>query len=135
MPLRNSENDGHSRNGDAMKRTVLLIACLALAPVLALAAGDLPAGWIKAGTNPADYEMGIDAATRHNGRPSAFVKFTAKEVHGFGTLMQQSGPGEYLGKRVRFSAFVKSENISNGWAGLWLRIDGPKPYEPLGFDN
>jgi hypothetical protein len=117
-----------------MRQKAALIAWLARAPVVALAAGDLPAGWIKAGGSPNDYEMGVDTSTRHGGRASAFVKFTAKEVHTFGTLMQTSGPGEYLGKRVRLSGYVKSEKIDNGWAGLWLRVDGPST-QPLAFDN
>ena len=118
-----------------MRPKAILIAWLALAPVVAFAAGDLPAGWIKAGSNPNDYEMGVDTSMHHGGRSSAFVKFTAKEVHGFGTLMQTSGPGEYLGKRVRLSGYVKSEKIDNGWAGLWFRVDGSSPMQPLAFDN
>jgi hypothetical protein len=67
------------------------------------------------------------------------VKATAKDLHGFGTLMQTAGPGEYLGKRVRLFAYVKSERVSD-WAGMWLRIDGPRENnqaqpKPLGFDN
>ncbi len=117
-----------------MKPKALLIAWLALLPVAAFAAGDLPAGWIKAGSNPNDYEMGVDTSIHRGGQASAFVKFTAKDVHGFGTLMQTSGTGEYSGKRVRFSAYLKSEKINNGWAGLWLRVDGGTP-PPLAFDN
>ena len=117
--------------------TLKLIATLALwtslAPVLALAA-DLPPGWFKAGSHPAEYEMGLDTSIRHEGKASAFVKATAPELHGFGTLMQTASPGDYRGKRVRFSGYVKSENVKSGWAGLWLRIDGPKQ-EMLGFDN
>jgi hypothetical protein len=29
------------------------------------------------------------------------------------------------GKTVRFSAWIKTENVQNGYAGLWWRIDGP----------
>ena len=65
-------------NGDAMRPKAILVAWLALAPVVALAAGELPAGWIKAGSRPNDYEMGVDTSTRHGGRASAFVKFIGK---------------------------------------------------------
>jgi hypothetical protein len=99
------------------------------------AAADLPAGWTKAGSYPAEYDMGKDTTTRHEGKASGFVKATAAELHGFGTLMQTAGPGAYRGKRVRFSGYVKSENVKSGWASLWFRIDGPKQGEPLGFDN
>lgn len=113
----------------------LMAAWLMFVPVFAVAA-DLPAGWIKAGSHPAEYEMGLDTTIRHDGgKASGSVKATASELHGFGTLMQSAAPGEYRGKRVRFSGYVKSENVQSGWAGLWFRIDGPKPGETLGFDN
>src|SRR5450631_487339 len=44
---------------------------------------------------------------------------------GFGTLMQDFRADHYQGKRVRFSAFVKTE-AAQDWAGQWKRVDkGP----------
>ncbi len=40
----------------------------------------------------------------------------------------------YLGKRVEYSGFLKTDNVRGGWAGLWMRVDGPER-ERLGFDN
>ena len=118
-----------------MKLTATLSGWILLAQVFAVAA-DLPAGWIKAGSHPTEYDMGIDTTTRHeSGKASGFIKATAAELHGFGTLMQMAEPGEYRSKRVRFSGYVKSEKVQSGWAGLWFRIDGPKQGEVLGFDN
>ena len=122
-----------------MKLTTALFAVLAMAPVAVFAADSIPNGWIKAGSQPAEYEVGVDTATHHGGRASAYVKSTAKELHGFGTLMQTAGPGEYLGKRVRLSAFVKAENVGD-WAGVWMRVDGTaegsnQPPKMLAFDN
>lgn len=117
-----------------MKRSVAWWAWMTLLPVWALSA-ELPAGWIKAGSHPAEYDMGVDRAIRRVGKVSAFVKGTADQFHGFGTLMQMAAPGEYCGKRVRLSAYVKSEKVQTGWAGLWFRVDGAKPGELLGFDN
>ena len=51
--------------------------------------------------------------------------------------MQMSQPGEYLGKRVRLSGYVKSDKVTN-WAGLWFRVDGPNNGpnpSSLAFDN
>jgi hypothetical protein len=46
--------------------------------------------------------------------------------------MQDFRAEHYLGKRVRFSAFVKTEGTQD-WAGLWMRVDnGPKQ---IAFDN
>jgi hypothetical protein len=46
--------------------------------------------------------------------------------------MQSFKADEYLSKRIRFSAFVKTDAVQD-WAGLWLRVDGPKG--SLAFDN
>src|ERR1700676_2755947 len=88
------------------KLAAALAVWILLASVFAVAA-DLPAGWIKAGSHPAEYEMGVDTTVRHTGTASGFVKATAIELHGFGTLMQMAAPGEYRGKRVRFSGYVR----------------------------
>src|SRR5262249_50244639 len=38
------------------------------------------------------------------------------------------------GKTVRLSADIKTEDVQDGYAGLWLRVDGPGNAR-LGFDN
>jgi hypothetical protein len=119
-----------------MKLRLVLFA-LTLAPTMTFAADSIPNGWIKAGSQPAEYEVGTDSSTHHGGRASGYVKAITKDLHGFGTLMQTAGPGQYLGKRVRLSAFVKSEMVSD-WAGVWMRVDGPtEGNQPklLAFDN
>jgi hypothetical protein len=107
--------------------------CALLAPAVA-AFADLPAGWFKAGSHPMEYDMGLDESVRRDGKSSATVKSTAEKPQGFGTLMQITQPGDYRGKRVRLSGFVKSDKVTQ-WAGLWFRIDGPTPNVSLGFDN
>jgi hypothetical protein len=42
------------------------------------------------------------------------------------------------GKTVHFSAWIKTENVLNGYAGLWWRVDGPgegTSRSVLAFDN
>jgi hypothetical protein len=39
------------------------------------------------------------------------------------------------GKTVRFGAFIKTENVTKGYAGPWWRVDGPKQGQILSFDN
>lgn len=111
---------------------ILLFAGVA---VMAAQVRDLPAGWIRAGSHPGDYEMAVDPAGGRTGA-AAFIKSrTATPAgEGFGTLMQQFTGEEYRGKRLRFSGYVKAAGISN-WAGLWMRVDGPAATAPLAFDN
>ncbi len=48
--------------------------------------------------------------------------------------MQTSSADEYLGKRVKMTAYIKSDNVS-GWAGMWLRVDSKETRKSLSFDN
>ena len=98
-----------------------------------------PAGWILAGSNPGDYSAAVDAAVKHSGAGSGSLRSNAADEteYRFGTLMQQSAPGAYRGKRVRMSAFIKATDVT-AWAGLWMRVDGPSrngSSPPLAFDN
>ena len=94
----------------------------------------LPDGWLRAGSNPSDYEMEIDKKVYKVGKQSACIKSNKKNIDGFGTLMHMAKADNYLGKKIKMTAFVKSENVAD-WAGLWLRVDGEKRSETLSFDN
>jgi len=96
-------------------------------------AGEMPEGWFSAGSHPDQYEMGSDPDVKHGGEASASLQAKSADSEGFGTLMQIADPGEYKGKRVRFSGWVKAEGVSD-WAGLWFRVDGPGG-RSLSFDN
>ncbi len=96
-------------------------------------ADDLPEGWIKVGSNPAGYDAGVVMDEGDN-PPVAFIKSNDKtDESGFGTVMQQFFPKEYLGKRVEMTVLMKSEDV-DGWAGAWLRIDGNFS-KTIAFDN
>lgn len=106
---------------------VLGIVCACTLIVQATA----PRGWYLAGSRPMDYETGIEPDSAYNGHPSAFLKYVHPGVDGFGTLMQDIRAEHYAGKRVRFSAFVKTEDAKS--AGLWMRIDNGAT--AVAFDN
>jgi len=79
-------------------------------------------GWIVAGSIPDKYDVLKDRDVSHVGATSAKLEAVGDPGKGFVTLMQMVEANEYLGKRVRFSAFVRTSG-ADGWAGLWLRID------------
>jgi hypothetical protein len=115
------------------------VPLVAAAATLAAQTGDLPKGWFRAGDHPADYEMGMDPAAVRTGKASATIKGRGQSPAGFGTLMQSIDAGDYRGKRVRLSGWVKAAGIAQ-WAGLWMRVDGPAPPgstfpASLAFDN
>jgi hypothetical protein len=91
-------------------------------------------GWFKAGSKPNSYKVGIDKTIFKSGGSSAFIASTEAMIDGFGTLMQSCGAQDYLGKRVRMTAYIKSENVTN-WAGMWMRVDSKSARNMLSFDN
>jgi len=95
---------------------------------------NLPKGWFKAGSKPDSYAMEIDKSTYKSGNSAATIQSIDEEIDGFGTLMQTCAANDYLGKKIKMSGFVKSEDVK-GWAGLWLRIDSKKGGSSLSFDN
>jgi len=91
-------------------------------------------GWFKAGDSPKSYKIGLDNSIFQNGEKSAFIESTESDINGFGTLMQTCSAKEYLGKKVKMSGFIKTENIS-ARVELWLRIDPINSISSKYFDN
>jgi hypothetical protein len=112
----------------------LLTGVLFIATTVTLLSFDLPTGWFKAGSDPKSYDMGTDKGAGQDGKSAATIKSNAKKINGFGTLMQNCLPDNYLGKRVRMTGMVKTQDVSD-WAGLWFRIDEKGSSKSIGFDN
>jgi hypothetical protein len=117
---------------ETTKRIMMSLFFVAMA--LTLFSFDIPTGWFKAGNKPKSYDMGIDKGAGQNGTNAATIKSIDKTITGFGTLMQNCLPDNYIGKRVRMSGFLKTKDVSD-WSGFWLRIDQKDSQETLGFDN
>jgi len=90
-------------------------------------------GWSLTGSKPAEYEIGVSATGGQSRNPAAFLKAKKTDIDGFGTLAQMVSADAYQGKRVRFSAAVRTEDVS-GWAGLWMRVD-TSPNTTASLDN
>lgn len=80
--------------------------------------------WITTGVAPQKYQASIDNKIFNTCTKSATIKSIADEFEAgeFATIMQQFSAKNFLGKRVRFSGFVKTKDVV-GWCGLWMRID------------
>jgi hypothetical protein len=88
-------------------------------------------GWFLTGSDPDDYSIDLDRAVFHSGEMSALLE-ASPGARGFGTLMQTVSAGSMRGKRIRMSAYLKSDQARS--AGLWMRVDGPGG-AILAFDN
>lgn len=114
--------------------TKIIKNAFVFATALALLSFDTPEGWFKAGSDPKSYDMGVENNAGQNGGNAATIKSKDKKINGFGTLMQNCLPDNYLGKRVRMSGYLKTQDVAD-WSGFWFRIDGKESNRALGFDD
>ncbi len=87
----------------------------------------MPVGW--RGGPPET--ISIDAETAHDGKPSVRIERTVASPKVFSTLTR-SIPIDFKGDKIEIKGFIKTDDVS-GFAGLWLREDGPTGQ--LEFDN
>jgi hypothetical protein len=101
-------------------------------PVTGAQLSDPLTAWGIAGSQPEAYEVSFEKPGTED-----VARFQSNDgklsADAFGTLMHMAPSSPYNGKRIRFTANVRTEDVQNG-AGLWLRIDGPGG-SVLGFDN
>ena len=91
-------------------------------------------GWYAAGSKPKSYDMGVTSSEHYSGKSSAYIKSIESPIDGFGTYMQTSLPGAFLGKTVKMTGWIKSKDVAES-AGMWMRVDGANPRDVLAFDN
>jgi hypothetical protein len=82
--------------------------------------GDLPKGWYKFAKSPGtEVEAGTDEKVFHSKPNSFYLKCTSGKG---GNINQEISGSEYAGKRIRLSAYLKSDNLvnDNGYGGqIW----------------
>jgi hypothetical protein len=99
------------------------IVDLLFAPARATAAGELPAGWNRGGWNPTVFEIRADREVVHKGRASGAIFARSGEQGDWATMVQTIRADRFRGRRLRLSAFLRSEDVWEG-AALWMSIDG-----------
>ena len=110
------------------------VALLAAAPALSLASSGPIPGWWLTGSNAEDYSVALDRSQAHTGVTSAALTSMSATPRGFGGLMQTASAQRYKGKRIKFTAHLKTAGVRK-WSGLWLRVDGQNGPPGLAFDN
>jgi hypothetical protein len=79
------------------------------------------------------FAAGIDREVAHGGHASVSIRSIVAEAH-FRAVTQLIKADAYRGKRVRLAGYLKTRDVRGGWAGLWLRVDGPDA-KLLAIDN
>jgi hypothetical protein len=85
----------------------------------------LPPAWHRTGSHAGDYELGLLPGVSHDGHRVTRLRLRPglAPPPGFGAMMQSIAAARYAGRRIRFSALLRTRAVT-GWAGLWLRVDG-----------
>lgn len=68
-----------------------------------------------------DYEGGIDTQIKHRGNASAYLRSTVDKPARHGVVMQSVRSDKYRNKRIRVSAWIRTEAVA-GEAALWVRV-------------
>lgn len=87
---------------------------------------DTAKGWELFGKG--EYTINYDRDIAQHGKVSGSIE--SVDDKGEFKALSYSIPADYGGKKIKLTGYVKTENVKNGWAGLWMRID-----PEVAFDN
>ena len=90
----------------------------------------VPEGW--SGSFESQAGIGLARGESHSGDNAVYLSGQG-EGGRRATLVQWILPDDFLGQRVRFSAWVKPQGVLGRYSGLWMRVDGVN--NTLAFDN
>lgn len=108
-----------------------LITLTVLLPLVSFADPPLPPGWFLADPK-SEYLAGtVDGGC---GNPRSVYLESRARPSTHATVMQLFKAEPFSGQRLRFTAHL-STALQEGWAGLWMRVDGEKPLHAVAFDN
>ncbi|MBS1563547.1 MAG: hypothetical protein JST39_04125, partial [Bacteroidetes bacterium] len=92
----------------------------------------MPAGWTKPSEEQQrGYPAKIDSVIKKDGRYSLSLEKATGEG-GYGAISILIDP-KFAGKKIRLTGYIKTDSIKDGYAGMWMRVDGANGM--LAFDN
>jgi len=87
---------------------------------------NFPSKWTGVGDK--DYLIAVDSVHKKSGKLSAVIENKGTKTN-FRAISIKL-PHNYEGKSIRLTGYVKTENVTQGYAGLWIKID-----PQIGSDN
>ncbi len=76
-----------------------------------------------------NYSIHLDSVNVKTGKYAASIEFTGDTI-GF-QVLQSRLPHNYNGRKITLSGYIKTENVIDGFAGLWLMIDPDSTYDNI----
>ena len=81
---------------------------------------ELPDGWIKWGNT--DYSIQIDTSIKYSGKYSVLISLKPESAgKSFNSVAYQL-PANYNASSITLTGYIKTENVSEGYAGLLLEL-------------
>lgn len=87
------------------------------------------AGWGSFGS--ANYTVRTDSATVRSGKYSAAIEHDRESQADFKALAFNL-PENYEGRWITLSGYIRTEDVADGYAGLWMRIDPEVAFDNMG---
>ncbi|KAA0989157.1 S41 family peptidase [Dyadobacter aurulentus] len=81
----------------------------------------LPDKWIQWGTG---YQLFTDSTEKHNGKNAVLIKAPSPIPPGKFGCVATTIPAAYSGKEIELRGYLKFKDVTSGWVGLVMQIDG-----------
>ena len=86
-----------------------------------------PKAWDNFGSS--NYTIALDSINTRNGKYSATIEY--KDGSADFKAWAFTIPNNYAGKKITLTGYIKTENVTDGYAGLWMRIDPSIAFENM----
>lgn len=93
----------------------------------------LPTHWELYSPAPSHYRVERISEISRTGEGCASLASAMAANREHAVLLQKISAQGYLGRRLELTGYLRTSEVT-GWAGLWVRVDGPDG-EVLHFDN
>lgn len=92
--------------------------------------GKSPTGWYAGGEG---YTGAVSTTAPHQGEQCLMLSKTDPASNGFGVGTGSFPIAHVAGHRITYTGWIRTAGVTEGYAGLWWRVDGPDGM--LAFDN
>lgn len=82
----------------------------------------IPEGWDLTYSKRNTYDIVLDSVIKADGKYSVSIAAANRPVAGNAIIF--SSKKNFNGKVLSLVGSIKTENVAEGWAGLWIRVDG-----------
>jgi C-terminal processing protease CtpA/Prc len=76
-----------------------------------------------------NYAIALDSINKKSGKYSATIEF--REGNPDFKALAFTIPDNYAGNKITLTGYIKTENVTDGYAGLWMRIDPSIAFENM----